>query len=388
MACRRALVVIACGCFNFALVSLVPQVKLKRTVAGRVSFAKGAENSSRPSESTVSVATGDDWKNGRMDMGSNISVVKSGNLTVESNRAALLIIGHVRSLVWDIVCENIKTRLVDALAKPREEPGTPGTAWKVDVFLFLSLVDSDSRKIRSRLKQAHREEMLKKCIQKLEPMHVEFMPPTYQPPKEHGCSAGNEPDYIVYSRTKPNEKDYPTRFFSQCKRVDIAHEYILNVVEPTIHQQYAAFIKTRPDAVYLRDVPPLWSFNLSRITSAAGGYFDIFQLTPRGCRVSPPHCVQCADAITDPCNYPRYFMDGYFDSRVQPVLARPTGKTFFDQNKIKLPREKSSRRDKKGWLNLECERWQHLMQKRAPGISWKGVCEAEAQKFLHAKPPK
>ena len=189
MACRRALVVIACGCFNFALVSLVPQVKLKRTVAGRVSFAKGAENSSRPSESTVSVATGDDdWKNGRMDMGSNISVVKSGNLTVESNRAALLIIGHVRSLVWDIVCENIKTRLVDALAKPREEPGVPpGTAWKVDVFLFLSLVDSDSRKIRSRLKQAHREEMLKKCIQKLEPMHVEFMPPTYQPPKDRGA---------------------------------------------------------------------------------------------------------------------------------------------------------------------------------------------------------
>ena len=208
------------------------------------------------------------------------------------------------------------------------------------------------------------------------------------PFQEHGCSAGNEPDYIVYSRTKPNEKDYPTRFFSQCKRVDIAHEYILKVVEPTIHQQYAAFIKTRPDAVYLTKVPPLWSFNLSRITSAAGGYFDIFQLTPRGCRVSPPHCVQCADAITDPCNYPRYFMDGYFDSRVQPVLARPTGKTFFDQNKIKLPREKSSRRDKKGWLNLECERWQHLMQKRAPGISWKGVCEAEAQKFLHAKPPK
>lgn len=378
MACRRAInaiIILACGFLTFALLSLVPPFTFKRIAAGiiaddqapRVSFATGA----------------DDWKNATMDMG---SVVKSGNLTA-SNRVALLVIGHARSLVWDIVCENIKTRLVDALAKP----GTD-TAWKVDVFLFLSLVDADSRKTHSRLKQMYREEMLKPCIKKLDPIHVEFMPPTYQPPKEHGCSKGNEPEYIVQSRTRPKEKDYPTRFFSQCKRVDIAHEYILNVVEPKIHQQYAAVIKTRPDAIYLTDVPPLWSFNLSRITSAAGGYFDIFQLIPRGCRVSAPQCLQCADnpdTIDAKCNYPRYYMDGYFDSRVQPVLARATARAFFVQNRIKLPKQSSrKRKDQFGYLNLECKRWQHLMQKRAPGVSWKGVCEAEATKFLRAEPPK
>ena len=37
-----------------------------------------------------------------------------------------------------------------------------------------------------------------------------------------------------------------------------------------MHRRYDAFIKARPDAIYLSEVPPLWQFNLSNIVFPAG----------------------------------------------------------------------------------------------------------------------
>ena len=295
-----------------------------------------------------------------------------------------MIIGHARSLVWDAVCHNIKTRLVDALAKqPADSESAESVQWQVEVFLFLSLDDKDSR--RNRLKQVYKGPgILQPCIEKLKPVHVEFMPPTYKPPEKHGCSKGNEPFYIARSKGK-KEKDFSDRLFSQCKRVDIAQDYILSTFGPLFRRDYAVFVKTRPDAVYLTELPPLWSFNLSRITVAPGAYSDAFVLVPRGCNVGEPECLSCKNTAAPRCN--RTMGPGY-DPRVHPVLARAVERNYFNRMHLKLPEEQASRIDRFGFLNLECERWEGLIMQRAPerlpGIQ---LCKEEAQKFLHANPP-
>eukprot|EP00435_Cladocopium_sp_Y103_P049350 s1215_g14.t2 len=300
-------------------------------------------------------------------------------------RAAVMIIGHVRSLVWDVVCHNIKTRLVDALAKPPTDSASAELVqWHVDVFLFLSLDDKDSRP--GRLKQVYKGPgILQSCIEKLKPVHVEFMPPIYKPPKKHGCSKGNEPLYINQSRGK-TEKDFPQRLFSQCKRVDLAQDYILNTFDRHFRGGYAAFLKTRPDAVYLTEVPPLWSLNLSRITSAAAAGGDSFTLVPRGCRVWPPECLSCKNTAAPRCNST---MDFGYDPRVHPVLARAVNRQYIDENHLKLPQKQRSRRDRFGFLNLECRFWKWWMMRQAPE-QWPGsqLCKEEAEKFLQANPPK
>lgn len=129
--------------------------------------------------------------------------------------AALIITGHARSLAWNMVCENIKTRLVDALVRP---PGGISNRseliWTLDVFLFLSLVDKDSTGHHGRLKKAYGEQMMETCINLLKPVYVEFMPSIYQPPKMHNCTAGNEPLYITHSRKK-------TAALSKAKKIRI-----------------------------------------------------------------------------------------------------------------------------------------------------------------------
>ena len=134
--------------------------------------------------------------------------------------AALIITGHARSLAWKMVCENIKTRLVDALVRPPSLPGGISTnrsklvSWTLDVFLFLSLVDKDSTGHHGRVKKAYGEQMMETCITLLKPVYVEFMPSIYQPPKMHNCTAGNEPLYITHSRKK-------TAALSKAKKIRI-----------------------------------------------------------------------------------------------------------------------------------------------------------------------
>ena len=131
--------------------------------------------------------------------------------------AALIITGHARSLAWKMVCENIKTRLVDALVRP---PGGISNrselkvTWTLDVFLFLSLVDRDSTGHHGRLKKAYGERMMETCINLLKPVYVEFMPSIYQPPEKHNCTPGDEPLYITHSRKK-------TAALSKAKKIRI-----------------------------------------------------------------------------------------------------------------------------------------------------------------------
>eukprot|EP00438_Fugacium_kawagutii_P014249 Skav219458 [mRNA] locus=scaffold2583:66177:67102:+ [translate_table: standard] len=246
--------------------------------------------------------------------------------------AAVMVVGHARTLVWDIVCDNIKTRPLDGLAAPPSD--TSSQRWQVDLFLFLSLDDADSRK--DRLKQSHDEKMLEKCIKKLKPVYVDFMPPTYEPPKEHGCGKGTN----------------------------------------------------QPDAVYLKIVPPLWQTGgISAITLSAGALGDAYTFVPRGCRVAVPECIGCADTAPTRCTN-QSMMERRFDPKVDPVLARANTREFFDQNHLKLPSEQRSRKDHFGWLYLECERWKRVVQNRTPEL-WRGdeLCKAEAKTFLRAQPP-
>lgn len=343
----------------------------RKSTGGNVTVGNGAGNSiTKMSDDTVA----------------NVAGAEHG----KTLRAAVMIIGHARSLVWDMVCHNIKIRLVDALAKPpTDSESAESVQWQVDVFLFLSLNDKDSRRTPGRLKQVYQGPgILQPCIKKLKPVHVEFMPPIYKPPEKHGCSKGNEPEYIAQGKGKfLQEKGFPQRLFSQCKRVDIAQDYILSTFDPRFRRDYAAFVKTRPDAVYLTELPPLWSFNLSRITEAAGANPDAFVLVPRGCHVWPPECLSCKNTAAPRCNRTDS-MDRDYDPRVHPVLARAVERNYFNRIHPKLPEEQTSRIDRFGFLNLECRRWKGLMLRHTPE-QWPGIqlCEEEAEKFLQANPP-
>ena len=213
------------------------------------------------------------------------------------------------------------------------------------------------------------------------------MQAVYQPPKDHGCLPGTEPWYITHTRNKT--KDFPARIFSQCHRVDLAQDFILNVFEPKVHRRYDVFIKARPDAVYLLEVPPLWRFNLSNLVFPAGGFSDTWRLGPRTCHVVDPLCTQCADAIKESCYTGPRKRTTYLDPRVHPVLAREMARAFFDRQHIKLPKKSSARRHGFGWLHLECFRWKDLLRKRGAvaGDVTTDLCEAEAAEFLHASPP-
>lgn len=57
-----------------------------------------------------------------------------GKDDADALRAAVIIVGAARSLLWNVVCSNIKTRLLDGLATPV----TGQRRWKLDVFLFVS----------------------------------------------------------------------------------------------------------------------------------------------------------------------------------------------------------------------------------------------------------
>ncbi|CAK9056703.1 unnamed protein product [Durusdinium trenchii] len=126
--------------------------------------------------------------------------------------------GHVtrdgaRSLLWNAVCKNIKERLVNGLA---------ADGWRVDVFLFLSLRD-DARP--GRVARNYRPEQMAYCQKLLMPVHSEWMESVYVPPP-HGCAKGQEPGYTRKVKKKEKDRAASLRVFSQCKRLEIAYDFI------------------------------------------------------------------------------------------------------------------------------------------------------------------
>ncbi|CAK9050899.1 unnamed protein product [Durusdinium trenchii] len=118
-----------------------------------------------------------------------------------------------RSLLWNAVCKNIKERLVNGLA---------ADGWRVDVFLFLSLRD-DARP--GRVARNYRPEQMAYCQKLLMPVHSEWMESVYVP-LPHGCAKGQEPGYTRKVKKKEKDRAAFLRVFSQCKRLEIAYDFI------------------------------------------------------------------------------------------------------------------------------------------------------------------
>lgn len=54
--------------------------------------------------------------------------------------------------------------------------------------------------------------------------------------------------------------------FSMCKRLELAYDYVSKVFQSNMStRRYDAFLKARPDVVYLKDVPFLGNYNFSRL---------------------------------------------------------------------------------------------------------------------------
>ncbi|CAK9075677.1 unnamed protein product [Durusdinium trenchii] len=199
--------------------------------------------------------------------------------------------------------------------------------------------------------------LLEPCQALLKPVYTEYMVPVYKPPKSHGC-------------------------------LELADDYISQVYEPKVGFQYSAVIRARPDDIFLRDVPPLPSYNLSRFTVAAGGIADHWHVVHRGCRMAPPECIHCKDAVNDTScgSYGVYDLD----TRVHPVLAREEPSSYFLKKRIRLPSRPRGKSSSAGYLHLECQRWRDRLAKNAPvayeQLRGLNLCEQEEQNFLFARP--
>ncbi|CAK9056717.1 unnamed protein product [Durusdinium trenchii] len=268
---------------------------------------------------------------------------------------AVAIVGGARSLLWNAVCKNIKERLVNGLA---------ADGWRVDVFLFLSLRD-DARP--GRVARNYRPEQMAYCQKLLMPVHSEWMESVYVPPP-HGCAKGQEPGYTRKVKKKEKDRAASLRVFSQCKRLEIAYDFI-ETYEQT-------------DTVYLETAPPISSFNLSKFTVSAGAYGDHWHVVHRGCRMVSPKCIRCQDAFNDTTCF-SYGLKS-FDSRIHAVLAREEERSYFAKRRIKLP---PGQRSQSTFLRLECDRWlERLRTFGRQTLDW-NICEREAFGFLQALPP-
>lgn len=298
-------------------------------------------------------------------------------------RAAVLFIGAARAMVWRAVCENIKSRFLEAITRP--VPGQP--SWEIDVFFFLALDDPPDGKIDQwRVQRDAQASQLQYCKDLLKPVHTEWMPPTYEMPKQHNCSAGQEPSYAVQTELwhVPGASE---RMYSQCYRQQAAYDYVLNVYEPQHQVRYAAMIRARPDSIYLQDVPPIPHFNLSRITTASTAPGDHWHIVHRGC--SGPkrrHCLRCqGEEYDDFC--PKGTLN-VTDVAVQAVVAREKPISFAKKMKIEPP-HRGGKSKEYGMLVLECDRWKKYLLLASPNEFErdKSACSSLQGTFLAAKPP-
>ncbi|CAK9042476.1 unnamed protein product [Durusdinium trenchii] len=262
---------------------------------------------------------------------------------------AVLIIGAARAMVWPEVCENIQENLVKGLASL----GPDGQHWRVDVllgssetgggvgasfqpsfdlecrshftrFFFLALEESIQARDKTMIRHSFEEELLKPCQDLMKPVHVDWMPPSYPMPGASNCKAGQEPWY-VYPFYKPGAEPEKVlgadeRMYSQCKRIQIAYDYVTQEFEPKVGLQYQAFLRARPDGVYLHPVPPMGSFALSQLTISATAPGDHWHLIHRGC-LGPfeRRCLRCRGKEYDKrCPKPKKVLD----LGVQEVIAR------------------------------------------------------------------
>ncbi|CAK9016975.1 Metacaspase-1A [Durusdinium trenchii] len=248
-----------------------------------------------------------------------------GKDDADALRAAVIIVGAARSLLWNVVCSNIKTRLLDGLATPV----TGQRRWKLDV--------------------------IRPCAKLLQPVYMDFMAPKYEPPKHHNCSLGMEPSY--------SKRRDQARAYSQCKRLEIAFDSVFKDFEPNMSYKYSAIVRARPDAIYLTTVPPLSSFNLSRFTFSTGAVSDHWHVVGRGCPLVSPYCIHCQDhwpqQLETRCHVSPE--TAVLDSRVQLAVARER--------------------------DVECGRWKVRLTKYAPQTYQRvrGMCDAEALKFLRVE---
>ena len=135
MACSRAVLIVLVA-FLFASTWLYftwrsftkDPAKQMHQSALRTSPSAAAGNSSTPMSQTAA----GNWTTATPAAMSENRDATSANFA-QSRRAAVIIVGHARTLSWDIVCDNIKTRLLDALAKPPESELETYTKWHVEV---------------------------------------------------------------------------------------------------------------------------------------------------------------------------------------------------------------------------------------------------------------
>ncbi|CAJ1420653.1 unnamed protein product [Effrenium voratum] len=123
-------------------------------------------------------------------------------------------------------------------------------------------------------KKSHSSQELSYCLDLLRPVHVEVMPASYPMPEAHGCAPGFEPGYIRDGLAFSKVPGHANRSYSQCKRLEVAYDFVFDVFEPKFNVTYAAALRARPDSVYLQEVPPLPSFNISRMTISGGARLD------------------------------------------------------------------------------------------------------------------
>eukprot|EP00438_Fugacium_kawagutii_P003086 Skav236769 [mRNA] locus=scaffold2707:81417:101937:+ [translate_table: standard] len=152
------------------------------------------------------------------------------------------------------------------------------------------------------------------------------------------------------------------RMYSQCKRIQIAYDFVTEVFESREGVRYEAFVRARPDGVFLRPVPSMSSFDISKLTISASAPGDHWHLIHRGC-VGPfeRKCLRCRGKEFDKkCPKPTKV----YDARVQEVVARehPADviRSLQTAASATLP-ERSATNEAFGYLWLECDRWEKVL---------------------------
>eukprot|EP00913_Durusdinium_trenchii_P033953 g31783.t1 len=234
---------------------------------------------------------------------------------------AVLIIGAARAMVWPEVCENIQENLVKGLASL----GPDGQHWRVDVFFFLALEESIQARDKTMIRHSFEEELLKPCQDLMKPVH--------------------------------------------------AYDYVTQEFEPKVGLQYQAFLRARPDGVYLHPVPPMGSFALSQLTISATAPGDHWHLIHRGC-LGPfeRRCLRCRGKEYDKrCPKPK-----------KEVIARERSADVVSEL-LGEPLTGRGGAEGFGFLWLECDRWEKLL---SPGEGtergWRGTLLHDIASIFHS----